>query len=145
MPTERKVKGQKSLFRTLDFKPSFCFAQTLLLFCPNSPSVLPKLSFCFAQSRLLFCPNSFPVLLTYRLRPPFSIPHHVPLHTPFFFMLPKFIARSSHVHYSFSARWALVKLWSRTSAERVLHVRSVKAHAILVFPKRISYLAQTHL
>ena len=64
---------------------------------------------------------------------------------PFFFMLPKFIARSSHVHYSFSARWALVKLWSRTSAERVLHVRSVKAHAILVFPKRISYLAQTHL
>ena len=119
--------------------------QTLLLFCPISSLVLPNLVSCFVQTRLLFCPISFPVLLTYRLNSLFQFLITSRFTPPFFFMLPTFIARSSHVHYSFSARCALVKVWSRTSAERVMDVRSVKAHAILIFPKRISYLAQTHL
>ena len=38
----------------------------------------------------------------------------------------KYLQQPSYVQHSFSARSALVKLWSRTNAERVIIVRSTK-------------------
>ena len=111
----------------------FIFQQMLCHYMWGRQIVVPRFvsnDSCSAQTRILFCSSSYLVLFNLG-----SGSAHIWASSSLFnssslslssLLHPTFISRSSPVHYSFSARCALVKVWSRTSAERVINVRSTK-------------------
>ena len=123
----------------------FIILQMLCHYMRGRQIVVPRFvsnDSCSAQTRILFCSSSY--LVWFNLG---SGSAHIWASSSLFnssslslssLLHPTFIFRSSPVHYSFSARCALVKPWRNTSAERVIIVRSTKQKEKIYFSGKVS-------